>query len=83
MDNLNILHYRSAEIIDICGLWITHPGLREQSDGLDSIAMHRLGLDCQKRIEEERIRVPYYRSEMTVTEMACVRNFLICIRWAI
>ena len=29
----------------------------------------RVGLDCQKR------RVLYYHSEITVTEVVCVRNF--------
>ena len=43
----------------------------------------RVGLDCQKRSEEQIIRVPYHRSEMTVIDLVCVRNVLsICCHLA-
>ena len=36
----------------------------------------RVGLDYQKRSEEQRIRVHYYCSGMIVIELVCVKNVL-------
>ena len=38
---------------------------------------------CKEYTNHALTRGRYYRSEMAVAEVVCVRNFLICVWWAI